>query len=200
MTVAQMKPIITEVIEDAIKLHKLVLSDHRIIQQIESLSEACLESLRNGGKIIFAGNGGSFADSQHLAAELISRLVFDRAPLPSIALGTNMSSTTAIGNDYGYEFIFTREMQVIGTKNDVFIPISTSGNSKNILAVVEAANEIGMTVCGLTGETGGQLAKICECIQVPSSRTERIQECHILIGHILCLIIEEDYFGKQIKI
>ena len=103
-----MKPIITEVIEDAIKLHKLVQSDHRIIQQIESLSEACLKSLRNGGKIIFAGNGGSFADSQHLAAELISRLVFDRAPLPSIALGTNMSSTTAIGNDYGYEFIFTR--------------------------------------------------------------------------------------------
>ena len=195
-----MKPIITEVIEDAIKLHKLVLSDHRIIQQIESLSEACLESLRNGGKIIFAGNGGSFADSQHLAAELISRLVFDRAPLPSIALGTNMSSTTAIGNDYGYELIFKREMQVIGKKNDVFIPISTSGNSKNILAVVEAANEIGMTVCGLTGETGGQLAQICECIQVPSSRTERIQECHILIGHILCLIIEEDYFGKQIQI
>ena len=195
-----MKPIITEVIEDAIKLHKLVQSDHRIIQQIESLSEACLKSLRNGGKIIFAGNGGSFADSQHLAAELISRLVFDIAPLPSIALGTNMSSTTAIGNDYGYEFIFTREMQVIGAKNDVFIPISTSGNSKNILAVVDAANEIGMTVCGLTGYTGGQLAKICECIQVPSSRTERIQECHILIGHILCLIIEEGYFGKQIKI
>ena len=195
-----MKPIITEVIEDAIKLHKLVLSDHRINQQIESLSEACLESLRNGGKIIFAGNGGSFADSQHLAAELISRLAFDRAPLPSIALGTNMSSTTAIGNDYGYDFVFTREMQVIGSKNDVFVPISTSGNSKNILAVVEAANEIGMTVCGLTGDTGGQLAKICECIQVPSSRTERIQECHILIGHILCLIIEEDYFGKQIQI
>jgi D-sedoheptulose 7-phosphate isomerase len=179
------------------KMHSQIAASTLICDQLAELSERCLLSLRNSGKIIFAGNGGSFADSQHLAAELISRLQFDRAPLPSIALGTNSSSTTAIGNDYGYEFIFARELQVIADKNDVFIPISTSGNSRNILLAVEIATTKGLHVFGLTGENGGQLAAKCESIKIPSARTERIQEGHILVGHVLCGLIEDGYFSKS---
>ena len=179
------------------KVHKAMALSEIIKNQIEDLSARCVLALRAGGKIIFAGNGGSFADSQHLAAELISRLQFDRAPLPSVALGTNSSSTTAIGNDYGYEFVFSREMQVISNELDVFIPISTSGNSKNILLAVEIALAKGVHIVGLTGELGGKLATQCECIKIPSLRTERIQEGHILVGHVLCGLIEDEYFASS---
>lgn len=179
------------------KVHKAIALSETIKNQIEDLSARCVLALRAGGKIIFAGNGGSFADSQHLAAELISRLQFDRAPLPSVALGTNSSSTTAIGNDYGYEFVFSREMQVISNELDVFMPISTSGNSKNILLAVEVALAKGVHIVGLTGELGGKLATRCECIKIPSLRTERIQEGHILVGHVLCGLIEDEYFASS---
>ena len=179
------------------KVHKAMALSEIIKNQIEDLSARCVLALRAGGKIIFAGNGGSFADSQHLAAELISRLQFDRAPLPSVALGTNSSSTTAIGNDYGYEFVFSREMQVISNELDVFIPISTSGNSRNILLAVEVALAKGVHIVGLTGELGGKLATQCECIKIPSLRTERIQEGHILVGHVLCGLIEDEYFASS---
>ena len=179
------------------KVHKAIALSEIIKNQIEDLSARCVLALRAGGKIIFAGNGGSFADSQHLAAELISRLQFDRAPLPSVALGTNSSSTTAIGNDYGYEFVFSREMQVISNELDVFIPISTSGNSRNILLAVEVALAKGVRIVGLTGELGGKLATQCECIKIPSLRTERIQEGHILVGHVLCGLIEDEYFASS---
>jgi len=188
---------ITSCLTESEKVHRLITASTLIHDQIAELSENCLSSLRNNGKIIFAGNGGSFADSQHLAAELISRLQFDRAPLPSIALGTNSSSTTAIGNDYGFEFIFARELQVIGNSNDVFIPISTSGNSKNILLAAEVAHTKGITVFGLTGEIGGELAKRFNCIKIPSARTERIQEGHIVVGHVLCGLIEDGFFSKS---
>lgn len=180
--------------QESHSVHLKIASDKIIANQIMELATSCLSALRSGGKIIFAGNGGSFADSQHLAAELISRLQFDRAPLPSVALGTNSSSTTAIGNDYGYEFIFARELQVISSAKDIFIPISTSGNSKNILAAVDVAVAKGLQITGLTGESGGQLAAKCACIKIPSGRTERIQEGHILVGHVLCGIIEDEYF------
>ncbi len=180
--------------QESLNVHQKIVSDKNITNQIVELATICLSALRSGGKIIFAGNGGSFADSQHLAAELISRLQFDRAPLHSVALGTNSSSTTAIGNDYGYEFIFARELQVISSDLDVFIPISTSGNSKNILAAVDVAATRGLQITGLTGESGGQLATKCACIKIPSGRTERIQEGHILVGHLLCGLIEDEYF------
>ena len=180
--------------QESLNVHQKIASDKNITNQIVELATICLSALRSGGKIIFAGNGGSFADSQHLAAELISRLQFDRAPLPSVALGTNSSSTTAIGNDYGYEFIFARELQVISNDLDIFIPISTSGNSRNILAAVEVAVARGLQITGLTGESGGQLATKCACIKIPSGRTERIQEGHILVGHVLCGLIEDEYF------
>ncbi len=188
--------ILSDLVESE-KVHKAIALSEIIKNQIEDLSARCVLALRAGGKIIFAGNGGSFADSQHLAAELISRLQFDRAPLPSVALGTNSSSTTAIGNDYGYEFVFSREMQVISNELDVFIPISTSGNSKNILLAVEVALAKGVHIVGLTGELGGKLATQCECIKIPSLRTERIQEGHILVGHVLCGLIEDEYFASS---
>lgn len=179
----------------AIKQH--VLADDALLQQISALAQACLAALKAGGKIIFAGNGGSFADAQHLSAEFTSRFMFDRAPLASIALGANNSAISAIGNDYGYEQVFSRELQGIAKSADVFVPISTSGNSANILAAVKVALEMQIATVAWTGETGGQLHTLCECVRIPSRETARIQECHILIGHILCGLVENLYFLKE---
>lgn len=183
--------------EDAEQVHHEIATNETIKFQIIKLAERCVNALNEGSKIIFAGNGGSFADSQHLAAELISRLQFDRAPLPAVALGTNSSSTTAIANDYGYEQIFARELSVISRPGDIYIPISTSGKSKNILLSVKVALERGLHTVGFTGDLGGDLAKICQCIIIPSNRTERIQEGHILVGHVLCGLIEDKYFSQS---
>ncbi len=187
---------IKEQIEAAIDVKKLMAEDLELQQQIQKLINWCYDSLKDGGKIIFAGNGGSFADAQHLTAEFISRLQFDRAPLASIALGTNSSSMSAIGNDYGYDQVFAREIIAMGSEKDIFIPITTSGNSPNILEAVIQAKKLNIKTMGLTGSIGGNLISICECICVPSMRTERIQEAHILIGHIVCGLVENLYFKK----
>ena len=176
-----------------------LLADEKLLGQIHQLAQTCLGALRAGGKIIFAGNGGSFADAQHLAAEFTSRFLFDRAPLASIALATNNSAISAMGNDYGYEQVFARELQAIGKPEDVFIAISTSGNSANILAAVMVAKELSVATIAWTGESGGKLKKLCDCICVPSSETARIQECHILIGHIVCGLVEAAYFKEGRK-
>lgn len=181
----------------SIAVKQLVLADDALLQQVSVLAQACVAALKAGGKIIFAGNGGSFADAQHLSAEFTSRFMFDRAPLASIALGTNNSSISAIGNDYGFEQVFSRELQGIAHPADVFIPISTSGNSSNVLTAVKVANELRLGTVAWTGETGGQLLALCECIRIPSRETARIQECHILIGHILCGLVENLYFSKE---
>jgi len=181
-------------ISESIDTKKAILSDAGIISQLESLVILCLESLQAGGKIIFAGNGGSFADAQHLSAEFTSRFLFDRAPLASLALGTNNSSISAIGNDYGYDQVFSRELEAIAKPADVFIPITTSGNSSNILLAAEAAMRQGVKTVGLTGYPGGKLKAVCSCICVPSADTARIQECHIMLGHILCGLVERSYF------
>ena len=173
-----------------------LLDDEILLDQVIQLAQTCLCALRAGGKIIFAGNGGSFADAQHLSAEFTSRFLFDRAALASLALGTNNSAMSAIGNDYGYEQVFARELSGIAKPDDVFIPISTSGNSLNILAAVALAKELGVTTVAWTGETGGQLKSVCDCLCIPSSDTARIQECHIMVGHILCSLVEREYFGK----
>jgi len=185
---------ILEEIKESIKVKEDLLNDLNIQTQIKNLANLCLESIKNGGKIIFAGNGGSFADSQHLTAEFVSRLRFDRSPLSSLALGTNSSNMSAIGNDYGYDNVFKRELIALGTDKDVFIPISTSGNSPNILLAIKEANEMNIKTIALTGENGGKVKLISECICVPSKRTERIQEVHILIGHIVCGLVEENFF------
>ena len=181
-------------ISESIATKKAILSDAGIILELESLATLCLESLQTGGKIIFAGNGGSFADAQHLSAEFTSRFLFDRAPLASLALGTNNSAISAIGNDYGYDQVFTRELQAIAKDGDVFIPITTSGNSSNILLATETAIKQGVTTVGLTGCSGGKLKAVSPCICVPSADTARIQECHIMLGHILCGLVESRYF------
>ncbi len=191
-----MKNQIKEYINLSIDIKKKLLEDAEIISNIQELSIKCLESLKDGGKIIFAGNGGSFGDAQHISAEFTSRFLFDREPLASIALATNNSAVTAIGNDYGYEFIFSRELKAIANKKDIFIPITTSGNSKNIIEAIKVANSIGIyTVC-LTGNSGGKIKDLCNTMIVPSKATERIQECHILIGHIICAIVESNYFKE----
>ena len=184
-------------INESIAVKQAVLNDKKINEQIQLLAEACLSSLGAGGKIIFAGNGGSFADAQHLSAEFTSRLMFDRAPLASIALGTNNSALSAVGNDYGYDQVFARELMGIGRAQDVFIPISTSGNSHNILAAVEVARMLGILTVGMTGQSGGGLVSKCNCLSMPSNETARIQECHIMIGHILCVLVEEEFFRKE---
>jgi len=192
-----MKDLILKEIEFSIEVKKQVLANSEIIEKVEKLVEDCLTVLKSGGKIIFCGNGGSFSDSQHLAAEFVSRLRFDRAPLASIALGTNSSNISAIGNDYGFESVFSRELLALSGKNDIFIPISTSGNSPNVVNAINAAKELGIKICGLTGGTGGLMKDLCETIIVPDPRTEKIQEVHIMLGHIICYLIEEKIFKEN---
>lgn len=184
-------------IEASIAVKKALLNDAVLIGQIKALAEMCVRSLRLGGKIIFAGNGGSFADAQHLSAEFISRFMVDRAPLASLVLGANNSAISAIGNDYGYEQVFARELKGVAKACDVFIPISTSGNSPNILVAVEQAIQLGLDTVAFTGLGGGKVSKLCNCLCVPSSETARIQECHIMIGHIVCGIVEKRYFEEN---
>lgn len=151
-----------------------------------------VRALRSGGRVLFAGNGGSAADAQHLAGELVSRFYYDREALAGLALTTDTSVLTAIGNDYGYEHVFARQVRGLGRRGDVLIGISTSGNSQNIAAAFKEARSMGITTIGLTGSTGGRLAESVDlCIRVPSNSTPRIQESHIVIGHILCAIAEE---------
>lgn len=191
-----MQKLIKKEIHQSIDVKRRILDDQIIITQIEEIVDSCLKSLESGGKIIFCGNGGSFADSQHLAAEFVSRLRFNRNPLPSIALGTNSSNMTAIGNDYGYDQVFKREIIALGNKNDTFIPISTSGNSKNVIEAINAAKDINIRVFAFSGGNGGKINKICNTILVPSTSTEKIQEVHIMFGHIVCYLVEKKYFKK----
>jgi D-sedoheptulose 7-phosphate isomerase len=184
-------------IQSSIAVKQNLLADAALLDQIHQLALACLAALKAGGKIIFAGNGGSFADAQHLSAEFTSRFLLDRAPLASVALATNNSAISAIGNDYGYEQVFARELQAIARPEDVFIAISTSGNSANILAAVSIARERGIATVAWTGASGGKLKDLCECLRIPSTETARIQECHILVGHILCGLVESWYFPKE---
>jgi D-sedoheptulose 7-phosphate isomerase len=181
----------------SIAVKKAILTDEQLIGKIEKLAAYCVQCLQGGGKVIFAGNGGSFADAQHLSAEFISRFMFDRAPLASLVLAANNSAVSAISNDYGYDQVFARELKGIAKAGDVFIPISTSGNSPNILVAVEQARKQSLVTFALTGKGGGKLAALCDCLCVPSHETARVQECHIMIGHIVCGLVEQQYFKDQ---
>ncbi len=181
-------------IEESINVKQQLLEDERLLDQILEVSKSCLRSLKAGGKVIFCGNGGSFADAQHLAAEFTSRFEFDRPALASIALGTNNSGLTAMGNDYGYEHIFARELEALGKPEDILIGITTSGNSPNILNGVKAAKKIAVATFILTGRSGGKLKGLADCVHIPSDNTARIQECHILVGHIICKFVEKEMF------
>ena len=169
--------------------------DPELLSAIQHVGEACIAALRADNKILFAGNGGSAADAQHLAGELVSRFSYDRPGLAAFALTTDTSILTAIGNDYGYEHLFARQVEAVGRKGDVFVGISTSGNSSNILAGLRTARERGLVTIGLTGRSGGQMVDACDlCIRVPAEATPKIQECHIAIGHIICGLIESSLF------
>ncbi len=158
---------------------------------------ACIVALRNGNKILFAGNGGSAADAQHLAGELVCRFNHDRPGLPAFSLSTDTSVLTAISNDYGYERLFARQIEAVGNAGDVFIGISTSGRSPNILNALRTARDKGLVTIGLTGRRGGDMPALCDhCLRVPSDSTPRIQEGHISMGHTICCLIEQQLFPK----
>lgn len=188
---------VENIIKDSVNVKQLIINDKELIKRINDAALMCVESLKNGGKIHFCGNGGSAADAQHLAAELSGRFYYDRPPLNAEALHVNTSYLTAVANDYSYDVIYSRMLQASAKKGDVFVGISTSGNSTNILKAIEVAKEIGVKTIGMTGETGGKMAGVCDILlNVPSKCTPRIQESHIMIGHIICEIIEATIFPK----
>ena len=192
-----MKNFVTNQIKKSIEIKQQILENKDILETILKVGEVLVEVYKNGNKLLIAGNGGSAADAQHIAGELVSKFYFDRPALPAIALTTDTSIITAIGNDYGYEKLFSRQIEANGVKGDVFLGISTSGNSKNVIEGLKIAKEKGLITIGLTGESGGKMKELCDyCICVPSNETPRIQESHLLVGHILCSIIEEAIFGK----
>lgn len=181
---------VSNMIADSLAVKQRILADQALQEAIAGVARICIGALQRGNKIMLAGNGGSAADSQHIAAEFVSRFAYDRPGLPSIALTTDSSILTAIGNDYGYEHVFSRQVEANGRAGDVFIGISTSGNSKNVLRAVEKAKELGIITVGFCG-TGGKLKDNCDhALCAPSSDTPRIQESHILIGHIVCALCE----------
>lgn len=181
-------------ISKAITDHQAAVSAlYPMVSQIEALAVRLKICLTDGGKLIFMGNGGSAADSQHIAAELVGRFKRERRGLPAIAITTDTSILTAVGNDYGYEHIFSRQIEALGGANDVLICISTSGNSGNVVRAVETGKEMGIYCVGLLGGSGGKLVSLCDMsIVAPVAETARVQELHILIGHILCELLELD--------
>jgi D-sedoheptulose 7-phosphate isomerase len=189
-------------IQDEIKkLSSLLLqiqNDTALLTTVQAIADTCVSALKQGKKILFAGNGGSAADSQHLAAELVSRLRYNRPGLASIALTTDTSALTAIGNDYAFENIFARQIESIGQAGDIFIGISTSGKSPNILKALDAAREKGLITIGFAGASAPMMAERCQLVMnVPAKETPKIQECHIMFGHIICAIIEDVIFGAE---
>lgn len=183
--------------EDSIKVKEEILQNAELVELIKEVALKVTAAYRNGNKTILAGNGGSAADAQHIAGEFVSRFYFDRPGIPSIAITTDTSILTAIGNDYGYDKLFSRQVQAQGVKGDIFIGISTSGNSANVIEALKVCKEKGILSVGLTGQSGGKMAELCDyCIKVPSNCTPRVQESHIVIGHIICAIVEESIFGK----
>src|SRR5205809_1265177 len=176
----------------------LMASDDDLVGLIAGVASTCVSALSNGRKLLFAGNGGSAADAQHLAAELVSRFAYDRPGLPAFALTTDTSVLTAIGNDYGYERLFARQVEAVGNAGDVFFGISTSGRSPNVLNAVDVARAKGLVTVGMTGRAGGQMPGRCDyLLRVPSDSTPRIQEGHIAIGHAICQIIEAQMFPRS---
>lgn len=187
---------IKRIIQDSISIKTALLNNLEIESTITKIVDVIVDCYNNGSKVLFCGNGGSAADAQHLAAELSGRFYMDRAPLNAEALHVNSSYLTAVGNDYSFDEVYARIVKAKGKQGDVLVGISTSGNSKNILRAFEEAKKQGLTLVLLTGETGGVLKDLADYIlKVPSNDTPRIQECHILIGHIICELVEERLFA-----
>jgi D-sedoheptulose 7-phosphate isomerase len=188
---------ISEAIRQSVEVKQKILADSEALRNIREIADTCSQALCLGNKVLFCGNGGSAADAQHLAAELSGRFYYDRPPLAAEALTVNTSFLTAVANDYSYDEIFARLLQGNGNNGDVLIGLSTSGNSGNVVRAFQMAHEKGIITVGLTGEDGGKLAHLSDfIIRVPSKDTPRIQEAHIMIGHIICELIESSIFPK----
>ena len=190
-----MKSRITNCIQESIKVKQNILSDKNLLKNIEIIVSKSVEAFKEDKKMLLCGNGGSASDAQHIAAELSGRFYKDRKPLFAEALHVNSSFVTAVANDYGYDNIYSRMVEAAGRKGDIFIGISTSGNSTNVVNAIIKAKEVGMVTIGFTGEKTGKMDELCDImIKIPSSDTPRIQESHILVGHIICQFIEEELF------
>jgi len=190
-----MKSRINKCISNSVENYQRVLNDEILQENIENIVVKSVEAFRNDKKMLFCGNGGSASDAQHIAAELSGRFYSDRPPLYAEALHVNSSYMTAVANDYGYKETYARMVEASGRKGDVLVGISTSGNSPNVVKALKKANEIGLTTIGFTGVNGGKMNDICDImIKTPSDDTPRIQEAHILVGHIICQLIEEEMF------
>ena len=187
---------IKRVIKDSLEVKERILRNESLISTISKVAWEIINAFRNNKKVLLCGNGGSAADAQHIAAELSGKFYLDREPLFAEALHVNTSYLTAVANDYSYDEVFSRLVKAKGRKGDILIGISTSGNSKNVIKALKTANEIGMITVGLTGENGGKMRDTCKyLINVPSKDTPRIQEAHIMIGHIICEIVEKELFN-----
>lgn len=196
-TTADLASSVSRSIQASIAVKELLLRDTELISKIATVSELLIDAFQRKNKVILFGNGGSAADAQHIAAEFVGRFAFDRAALPALALSVNTSCITAIGNDYGIDLVFSRQIEALGLAGDVAIGISTSGNSPNVIQAVSVAKKMGLHTIGLSGNTGGKLKTAVDyCISVPSNETPRIQECHILIGHIVSELVERTIFHE----
>ncbi len=195
-----MKNYIQDQIKKSYETKQAIYENEALLQKIETVASLCVKLYKESDKkTILAGNGGSAADAQHIAAELVGRYGFDRPSIPSLALTTDTSNLTAIGNDYGYDQVFSRQLEGMGQEGDIFFGISTSGNSQNIINAFESAKKKGITTIALVGRDGGKMAQMADiALVVPSESTPRIQESHILIGHIICDIIEKEVFGDGV--
>jgi D-sedoheptulose 7-phosphate isomerase len=184
----------------SIEVKSRLMEDQTLMKAVITVTDEIIQAYKRGNKTLLAGNGGSAADAQHIAAEFVSRFYFDRPGLPSIALSSDPSAVTAIGNDYGYENLFARQVEAHGKSGDIFIGISTSGKSPNVLKAIEKAKKMGLKTVALTSAKGGQMAAMCHfAIQVPSEITPKIQECHITIGHAICAGVEEALFKDSVS-
>jgi len=185
-------------IQSSIDLKSKLLDSKEILSSVNNLTEDIITCYKNGGKVLWCGNGGSAADAQHLAAELSGRFYYDRPPLFSEALHVNTSYTTAVANDYSYDVIYSRLVKAMGKKGDVLIGLSTSGNSANVVKAIEEANSLGLITAAFTGESGGKMKGLAKyLINIPSTDTPRIQECHMLLGHTICELVELKLFPKK---
>lgn len=189
--------LVRQQVRNSLTVKQELLEDTDLLSLTVEIAEIASEALQDGKKLLLFGNGGSAADAIHIAAELVGRYQRERRGLPALALGGNLSSVTAIGNDYGFDSIFSRQIEAFGTAGDIAIGISTSGDSENILRALKTARERGMTTVGMTGRRGGRLkTNVDYCLAVPSDETPRVQECHILLGHIICDLVERSLFHE----
>jgi len=193
-----MSELIKSILQESCDIKQKVRQDEGLVKTIQDVIDTCVSALKNGNKLLLAGNGGSASDAQHIAAELVGRYEQDRKGLPALALTTNTSELTAISNDYGYDHVFQRQVQALAHSGDVFFGLSTSGNSANVVNAIEQCKQQGVITVAMTGDSGGKMKSMCDyCINVPSVNTARIQEVHITVGHIICKAIENTIFSAS---